>query len=74
MRRGCRHSREHYRYLAEITEKLICEEVHGETADAEELDEPQRPSEDVASHLIRRQPPGAGPATRHQRERSVSSA
>jgi hypothetical protein len=29
-------------YLAEITEKLICEEVHGETADAEELDEPQR--------------------------------
>jgi hypothetical protein len=29
-------------YLAEITEKLIREEVHGETADAEELDEPQR--------------------------------
>jgi len=29
-------------YLAEVTEKLIREEVHGETADAEELDEPRR--------------------------------
>jgi hypothetical protein len=29
-------------YLAEITEKLIREEVHGETADAEERDEPTR--------------------------------
>ena len=29
-------------YLAEITEKLIREEVHGETADAEERDEPRR--------------------------------
>jgi hypothetical protein len=29
-------------YLAEITEKLIREEVHGETADAEERDEPGR--------------------------------
>src|SRR5713226_2046333 len=28
-------------YLAEITEKLIREEVHGETADAEERDEPR---------------------------------
>jgi hypothetical protein len=27
-------------YLAEITEKLIREEVHGETQDAEERDEP----------------------------------
>jgi hypothetical protein len=29
-------------YLAEITEKLIREEVHGETADAEEREEPRR--------------------------------
>jgi hypothetical protein len=29
-------------YLAEITEKLIREEVHGETAEAEERDEPAR--------------------------------
>jgi hypothetical protein len=29
-------------YLAEITERLIREEVHGETADAEERDEPRR--------------------------------
>lgn len=29
-------------YLAEITEKLIREEVHGETGDAEERDEPRR--------------------------------
>ena len=29
-------------YLAEITEKLIHEEVHGEIADAEERDEPRR--------------------------------
>ena len=29
-------------YLAEITEKLIREEVHGETAEAEERDEPKR--------------------------------
>ena len=29
-------------YLAEVTEKLIREEVHGETADAEERDEPRR--------------------------------
>src|SRR5262249_8728869 len=29
-------------YLAEITEKVIREEVHGETADAEERDEPRR--------------------------------
>ncbi len=29
-------------YLAEVTEKLIREEVHGETADAEERDEPKR--------------------------------
>ena len=29
-------------YLAEITEKLIREEVYGETADAEERDEPTR--------------------------------
>ncbi len=29
-------------YLAEITEKLIREEVHGETSDAEERDEPRR--------------------------------
>ena len=29
-------------YLSEITEKLIREEVHGETADAEERDEPKR--------------------------------
>ncbi len=29
-------------YLSEITERLIREEVHGETADAEERDEPKR--------------------------------
>jgi hypothetical protein len=29
-------------YLSEITEKLIREEVYGETADAEERDEPQQ--------------------------------
>jgi hypothetical protein len=29
-------------YLCEITEKLIREEVHGETADAEERDEPKQ--------------------------------
>ena len=29
-------------YLSEITEKVIREEVHGETADAEEVDEPAR--------------------------------
>ena len=29
-------------YLAEITEKLIREEVHGETADAEEREETRR--------------------------------
>ena len=29
-------------YLAEITEKLIREEVHGETADAEEREEPRQ--------------------------------
>lgn len=29
-------------YLAEITEKVIREEVHGETTDAEERDEPRR--------------------------------
>lgn len=29
-------------YLAEITEKLIREEVHGETQDAEEIDQPLR--------------------------------
>ena len=29
-------------YLAAITEKLIREEVHGETADAEEREEPRR--------------------------------
>ena len=29
-------------YLSEITEKLIREEVHGETADAEERDEPKQ--------------------------------
>jgi hypothetical protein len=29
-------------YLAEITEKLIREEVHGETREAEEVDEPRR--------------------------------
>ena len=29
-------------YLAEITDRLIREEVHGETADAEEQDEPRR--------------------------------
>lgn len=29
-------------YLAEVTEKLIREEVHGETAEAEEREEPKR--------------------------------
>jgi hypothetical protein len=29
-------------YLAEITEKLIREEVYGETREAEEVDEPRR--------------------------------
>jgi hypothetical protein len=29
-------------FLAEITEKLIREEVYGETRDAEEVDEPRR--------------------------------
>ena len=29
-------------YLSEITERLIREEVHGETADAEERDEPKQ--------------------------------
>ena len=29
-------------YLAEITEKVIREEVHGETGDADEVDEPRR--------------------------------
>ena len=29
-------------YLAEITEKLIREEVHGETREAEEVDAPRR--------------------------------
>jgi hypothetical protein len=29
-------------YLSEITERVICEEVHGETADADEVDEPPR--------------------------------
>src|SRR5215813_2375525 len=29
-------------YLAEVTEKVIREEVHGETAEAEERDEPKR--------------------------------
>ena len=29
-------------YLAEITEKLIREEVHGEMREAEEIDEPRR--------------------------------
>jgi hypothetical protein len=29
-------------YLSEITEKVIREEVHGETGDAEEVDEPAR--------------------------------
>ena len=28
-------------YLSEITERVIREEVHGETADAEERDEPR---------------------------------
>ena len=35
-------SKELAAYLAEVTEKLIREEVHGETADAEERDEPRR--------------------------------
>jgi hypothetical protein len=29
-------------YLGDITERLIREEVHGETRDAEEIDEPKR--------------------------------
>jgi hypothetical protein len=29
-------------YLSEITDKVIREEVHGETGDAEEVDEPVR--------------------------------
>ncbi len=29
-------------YLSDITDKLIREEVHGETSDAEEVDEPKR--------------------------------
>jgi hypothetical protein len=29
-------------YLSEITEKFIREEVHGETGEAEEVDEPTR--------------------------------
>lgn len=29
-------------YLADVTDKLIREEVHGETADAEEIEEPAR--------------------------------
>ena len=29
-------------YLSEITEKVIREEVHGETGEAEEVDEPRR--------------------------------
>ncbi len=29
-------------YLSEITERVIGEEVHGETGDADEVDEPQR--------------------------------
>ncbi|MGD0076306.1 MAG: hypothetical protein ABSD31_18510 [Candidatus Binataceae bacterium] len=29
-------------YLSEITEKVIREEVHGETGEAEEVDEPTR--------------------------------
>jgi len=29
-------------YLSEITERVIREEVHGETADADEVDEPLR--------------------------------
>ena len=29
-------------YLSEITERVIREEVHGETADAEEREEPKR--------------------------------
>ena len=29
-------------YLAEITEKIIREEVHGEMQEAEEVDEPRR--------------------------------
>ena len=29
-------------YLSEITERVIREEVHGETGDADEVDEPQR--------------------------------
>ena len=29
-------------YLAEVTERVIREEVHGETAEAEERDEPKR--------------------------------
>ena len=29
-------------YLDEVTERLIREELHGETAEAEEIDEPRR--------------------------------
>jgi len=29
-------------YLSEITEKIIRDEVHGETGDADEVDEPRR--------------------------------
>jgi hypothetical protein len=29
-------------YLSEITEKVVREEVHGETGEAEEVDEPAR--------------------------------
>ena len=29
-------------YLSEITEKVIREEVHGETSEADEVDEPRR--------------------------------
>lgn len=35
-------NRELARYLDEVTERIIREEVHGETADAEERDEPRR--------------------------------
>ena len=35
-------NRELATYLAEVTDKLIREEVHGETEDAEERDEPKR--------------------------------
>ena len=35
-------NRELARYLDEVTERIIREEVHGETADAEEREEPRR--------------------------------